>query len=123
MLSFPTLHGPQPSITLSLPHSVPIFILCMCVQTSHQHVHIYAIYSWKEPMAPGSSPLLTRDVPRVDVYLRGSVQVTGMKLVSDALSNLSLIISGAAPGRQQQRGGRRGGSGLRSWSRRHRRRV
>lgn len=85
------------------------------MQTSHQHVHIYAIYSWKEPMAPGSSPLLTRDVPRVDVYLRGSVQVSGVSFMPGGIWNLRpeslyshlcrLILT--APGRQRQRDGRR----------------
>jgi hypothetical protein len=49
-------------------------------QTSKQHLHIYALYAWKDGGGPsvGAAPAaavgapLTRDLPRVELYLRSS---------------------------------------------------
>ena len=70
------------------------------MQTSRQYIHIYALYAWKEPLASGSAPstLLARTVPKVDVYLRNSVQLDLGSMATTLSGDSRLILLGCADG-------------------------
>ena len=84
-----TLHAPT-----SAPH------VAGAMQTSRQYIHIYALYAWKEPLASGSAPstLLARTVPKVDVYLRNSVQLDLGSIATTLSGDSRLILLGCADG-------------------------
>lgn len=73
-----------------------------CMQTSQQYVHIYALYAWKEgsmsSSATGFASPVTRDLPKVDLYLRHSVLPELGSQATSVSGDSRLILLGCADG-------------------------
>ncbi|GAX78137.1 hypothetical protein CEUSTIGMA_g5579.t1 [Chlamydomonas eustigma] len=70
----------------------------LAVLTSQHVLHIYSLYAWKDGLAPASSNLLLRDVPKVDIYLRSTIRLELGSRATVVSGDSRLILLGCADG-------------------------